>query len=131
VPHAVAKFTNESYEQEPYDEGEGTALERVHITRSFEGDLEGSATAELLTAQTESGSAAYVALDRIKGRLGDREGAFVLQHYGTISPDGSEIAGAVVPGSGTGGLDGLRGEGTIAVDEDGNHRLTLDYEIGG
>ncbi len=126
---ATAEFTNEKYEQEPYDDRDGTKLERVHISRRFEGDLEGIATAELLTAQTEDGSAAYVALDRISGKLGDREGAFVLQHHGTISPEGSEIAGSIVPGSGTGELDGLSGEGTISVDAEGNHRLILDYEL--
>jgi hypothetical protein len=129
LPRATAEFTNEKYEQEPYDDRDGAKLERVHITRKFEGDLEGIGTAELLTAQTEGGSAAYVALDRISGRLGDREGSFVLQHYGTISPEGSEIAGSVVPASGAGGLEGLSGEGTIAVDAEGNHRLILDYEL--
>ena len=35
----------------------------------------------------------------------------------------------MVPASGAGGLEGLSGEGTIAVDAEGNHRLILDYEL--
>ena len=31
--------------------------------------------------------------------------------------------------SGTGELVGLRGRGSISVDEDGTHRLALDYEF--
>jgi hypothetical protein len=126
---AVAGFENDTYEEEPYDDRDGTILGRVHITRTFSGDIEGTATAELLTATTNEGSAAYVALDRIAGRLGAREGSFVLQHHGTVSPLGAETAGAVVPDSGTGELKGLSGKGEISVDADGNHQLTLEYEL--
>ncbi len=127
--NAVATFTNETYDEEPYDDRDGTVLGRVHITRSFEGDLEGESTAELLTATVDEGSAAYVALDRIAGRLHGREGSFVLQHYGVVSPAGAATAGSVVPDSATGELRGLRGEGRISVAGDGTHALTLEYEL--
>ena len=129
MTHAVATFNNDTYDDQPYDERDGTALGRVRITRSFAGELEGQSTAELLTASTADGSAAYVGLDRISGRLNGREGSFVLMHYGTVSPAGATTAGSVVPGSGTGELAGLRGEGRIAVTEDGTHELTLEYEV--
>lgn len=35
----------------------------------------------------------------------------------------------IVPSSGTGGLAGLTGVGGIRVDEDGTHRLWLDYAL--
>jgi Protein of unknown function (DUF3224) len=56
-------------------------------------------------------------------------GTFVFQHGGTISAEGSHIAGLIVPDSGTGELEGLRGRGDIAVDDEGVHRLALDYEL--
>ena len=130
LPRAAATFVNDTYEEEPYDDREGTVLGRIHITRSFDGDLQGTATAELLTATTESGSAAYVAFDRITARLHARTGSFVLQHHGTISSAGSAIDGAVVPDSATGELRGLRGTGEISVQQ-GTHHLTLDYELDG
>ncbi len=83
----------------------------------------------MLTATTESGSAAYVALDRISGRLHGREGSFVLQHHGLVSAAGATTDGAIVPESGSGELRGLRGQARISVDEDGTHRLTLEYEL--
>jgi hypothetical protein len=129
LTRAVATFTNETYEEETYDDQGGTALGRVHITRSFEGDFDGQSTADLLTARTEDGSATYVALDRISGRMHDREGSFVLEHHGTVSSAGASTAGMVVPDSGTGELRGLRGEGQIAVDDEGNHELALEYEL--
>jgi Protein of unknown function (DUF3224) len=127
---AVAPFTNETYEEEKYGEQAGTALGRVHITRSFRGDIEGTATAELLTATAPDGSAAYVALDAISGKLGGREGSFVLEHHGSVSADGAVTAASIVPGSGTGQLTGLRGGGRINADADGNHELVLEYELG-
>jgi hypothetical protein len=129
VPRATATFVNTTYEEEPYDDREGTVVGRIHIARTFEGDLEGESSAELLTARTEAGSAAYLALDRIAGRLGGRSGSFVLAHHGTISAAGSANAASVVPDSGTGELAGLRGRGSISIDDDGTHRLAFDYEF--
>lgn len=65
----------------------------------------------------------YIALDRINGRLQGREGSFVVHHRGVISAGGATTDGAIVPGSGSGELRGLRGEASIAVDEDGTHQL--------
>ena len=120
---------NHRHDAETYDEGEGAALGRMHIERRFQGDLEGEGTAELLTATAEDGTAVYLALDRISGRLEGREGSFVLHHRGVLSADGAEIDGAIVPGSGTGELEGITGQGAITVDDDGTHRLTLDYKL--
>jgi hypothetical protein len=129
LPRASATFINTTYDEEPYDDGGGTVLGRIHIARTFEGDLEGESSAELLTARTETGSAAYVALDRIACRLGDRSGSFVLAHHGTVSEEGSANAASVVPDSATGELAGLRGRGSISVAGDGTHILTLEYEF--
>jgi hypothetical protein len=120
---------NHRHDAETYDDREGAVLGRIHIERSFQGDLEGEATAELLTATAKNGAAVYLALDRISGRLEGREGSFVLQHRGVLSADGAEIDGAIVPGSGTGELRGITGHGSITVDDDGAHRLTLEYEL--
>ena len=129
MPRASATFVNATYDEEPYDHREGTVLGRIRITRTFEGDLVGESSAELLTAKTEAGSATYVALDRIACKLRDRSGSFVLVHHGTISAAGSANAASVVPDSGTGELAGLRGRGSISVAEDGTHTLALDYEF--
>ena len=74
--------------------------------------------------------AGYVASERVTGRLGDREGTFVMQHCGVSLAGNQSTGGHVVPGSGTGGLEDLTGDVVIAVDADGAHTLTLDYEIG-
>ncbi|HEY3191788.1 MAG TPA: DUF3224 domain-containing protein [Solirubrobacterales bacterium] len=127
--NASAPFTNDRYEEEPYGEAEGAELSRVRISRTFTGDLEGESTAELMIAKSEGGGG-YVGHDRITGRLGGKSGGFVFQHGGIMGPDGVSNTGTIVPGSGTGELEGITGEGTMLADEDGNHTLTLQYELG-
>jgi hypothetical protein len=126
--NASAPFTNDRYDEEPYADAEGTQLSRVHISRTFTGDLEGQSTAELMIAKSEGGGG-YVGHDRITATLGGRSGGFVFQHTGLMGPAGVTNAGTIVPGTGTGELDGITGDGTMLADEEGNHTLTLTYEL--
>jgi hypothetical protein len=125
---ASAPFTNDRYDEESYGEAEGTELSRVHISRSFSGDLEGASIAELLIAKSEGGGG-YVGHDRITGTLQGKSGGFVFQHSGLMGPEGVTNTGAIVPGSGSGELAGITGEGRMLADEEGNHTLTLEYEL--
>ena len=105
-------------------------LSRLTIDKRFQGDLEGISKGEMLALQTEvKGSAGYVALERVSGKLKGRAGSFVLQHSATMSrgePD-SEIT--VVPDSGTGELRGLSGKMSITVLPDGAHNYEFDFKI--
>ncbi len=103
-------------------DGHGAAL----VRKRFRGALEGTSIAELTSLRTDGG-AGYVASERVEGTLEGRTGSFVIQH-GEVS-DGSTPArafGHVVPGSGTGELEGLRGEAAF-VHDDAGARLTLTY----
>jgi hypothetical protein len=126
--NASAPFTNDRYDEEAYGESEGIEVSRVHISRTFSGDLEGESTAELLIAKSEGGGG-YVGHDRITGALGGKRGGFVFQHTGLMGPEGVTNTGTIVPGTGSGELAGITGEGTMLADEDGNHTLTLKYSI--
>ncbi len=132
--NAVSSFQVTGWEQVPYDDGTaGPAMSRATVKKAFEGDLEGESTAELLMCQADtsdlSAGAGYVASERVTGRLGDRDGTFILQHWGVSAAGTQRTGGHVVPGSGTGDLAGLTGDVVVAVDADGAHTLTLDYEI--
>jgi hypothetical protein len=126
--NASAPFTNDVYDEESYGEAEGAELSRIHISRTFTGDLEGESVAELLIAKSERGGG-YVGHDRISGTLQGNSGGFVFQHTGLMGPEGITNTGTIVPGTGTGELAGITGEGTMLADEEGNHTLTLDYEL--
>jgi uncharacterized protein (TIGR03086 family) len=74
-------------------------------------------------------SRAYVAMERIVGRLGGRSGSFVLLHTATATVDGGLTRWVIVPDCATGELRGLRGEAQISIDADGGHSMTLQYHL--
>lgn len=127
--HATGTFDIDSWEQTPYDERDGVSLSRTRVTKTFHGDIEGISTAELLMAGARDGSAAYVGLERIEGRVHGRSGSFVLQHSATMTRGAPSANWTVVPDSGTGELRSLRGEAQIINEPDGGHTFTLDYEL--
>src|SRR5262249_26429098 len=126
--HATGKINVKKYEPAPYDQpADGPALFRIHVEEDFSGDIEGSGVAEFLqTARSES-EASFVGVERVTGSLGGRSGSFVLQDQGTVKDGVVSGTWFVVPGSGSGELVGLRGEGgfTAALGEDAD--ITLDY----
>ena len=64
-----------------------------------------------LAVSRADGSASFAGVERFSGELDGCSGTFILQNSGTL--DGGEVSGSwfVVPGSGTEGFTGLRGEG--------------------
>jgi hypothetical protein len=128
--HATGTFDVETWQDEPYDEAEGANLRRARLTKTFHGDLEGRSTVEMLMAQAQDESAAYVAFERLDVRVHGRSGTFVLQHCASGTRDQRSATLTVVPDSGTGELRSLRGTMQIAVGPDGGHSFDLDYELG-
>ncbi|HEY0319458.1 MAG TPA: DUF3224 domain-containing protein [Pyrinomonadaceae bacterium] len=126
---ARGTFDVQASPQPPYDTAEGATLSRVSISKQFQGDLEAISTVEMLGAMTETkGSAGYVAIERVKGKLHGRTGSFVLQHSGTMMRGEQELVVSVVPDSGTNELKGISGKMKIDIVE-GKHLYTFDYII--
>jgi hypothetical protein len=128
----TATFEVTGWDERPYDEpADGPVLKQITVRKSFSGALDGSSVAQLLAAQGEDGRG-YVASERVEGVLDGRSGTFVLQH-GAIEGDGAlRSFGSVVPGSGTGELQGLTGDATFVHDESGaTLTLSLGFATGG
>jgi len=127
---ANARFAIKSWDEKPYSEGQDLPkLTRATVSKTFTGDLEGEGQVEYLMMYRADGTAAFVGLERISGRLGGRSGTFVLQRTGVFEGGKASESYAVVPGSATGQLRGLRGGGTSAVGHGAEHPFTLDYEL--
>jgi hypothetical protein len=127
---ATATFQVKGWDENPYDEMDGVAkLTRARVTKSFSGDIEGEGTVEYLMMHREDGTASFVGLERIVGRIGDRSGSFVLRHTGTFEGGTAKATWSVVPGSGTSELRGLRGEGGFASAHAEEYSMTLDYDF--
>jgi hypothetical protein len=128
--HAIATFQIKSWDEKPYNEIEGLPkLTRASVTKSCKGDIEGEGMLEYLMMYRADGSASFVGLERIVGRLGGRSGSFVLQHSGVFEGGVAKATYFVVPGSGTGDLHGLRGEGSFASGHAQEYPMTLDYDF--
>jgi hypothetical protein len=107
----------------------GAPLGRMTMSKQFHGDLEGTSTGEMLTAGTNvKGSAGYVAIERVSGKLDGRTGTFVLQHSGIMSRGKGKLIITIVPDSGTDELEGITGEMSIII-EDGQHSYELNYDL--
>ena len=125
---ATAKIEVHTYEPETYqNSGGGTDLVEIHVTEAFHGDIEGQGVVRFLQAMRADGSASFVGIERVTGSIADRSGTFLLQDAGTV--EGSVVSGTwfVIPGSGTGGLAGLRGEGGFTANLGEDADITLDY----
>jgi len=109
--HAKATITVQSSESNPYDQTAKTSLLEVRLNERFTGDIEGESAVRALQALGEDKSARLVSLQRFSGRLGRRNGSFVLQGSEVVENGEIKATWFVVPGSGTGDLAGLRGEG--------------------
>ena len=112
---------------ETYNKTVGANLGRLSIDKQFHGDLEAVSQGEMLSAMGAiTGSAGYVAIERVSGKLAGRSGSFVFQHSGTMTRGAPQLSVSVVPDSGSGELGGLSGTMAIII-ADGKHSYEFDY----
>jgi uncharacterized protein DUF3224 len=127
---ARAQFTIKSWDEKPYSEGTDLPkLTRASVTKTFSGDIEGEGHVEYLMMYRSDGSATFVGLERIVGRVGGKAGTFVLQRTGVFEGGQAKESYSVVAGSGTGELHGLRGDGTSALGHGSDYPFLLNYEL--
>jgi len=111
-------------------EAETANIGRMSGDKQFHGELEATGKGEMLSVQTAvEGSAAYVALELVSGKLQGRSGTFVLQHSSTMGHGEYHQSITVVPDSGTGQLVGIAGKMTIIIKNDGKHFYEFDYTL--
>ena len=127
---ASARFAIKSWEEAPYSEGEGLPkLTRASVSKTYSGDIAGDGHVTYLMIYRSDGSATFLGLERVVGQISGRTGSFVLQRTGVFEGGLAKESYAVVPGSGTGELLGLAGEGSSAVGHGLEHPFVLDYEL--
>jgi hypothetical protein len=103
-------------------------ISRMSGEKQFHGDLEATSQVEMLSVGDPRGSAGYVAMERVTGKLKGRSGSFALQHSGTMTRGAPQLAITVVPDSGTGELAGLSGKMNITI-ENGKHSYEFEYTL--
>jgi hypothetical protein len=128
--NANARFSIKGWDEKPYNEGEGLPkLTRASVTKTFTGDIEAESSVEYLMMYRSDGSAMFTGLERVTGRIGDKSGTFVLERTGVFEGGQAKESYSVVPGSGTGQLSGLSGEGNSSVGHGSDLPFSLSYEL--
>ena len=113
----------------PQSDVADTTLGRMTIDKQIHGDLEATSQGQMLTAATATkGSAGYVAIERVTGKLNGHSGSFILQHNATMTRGKPQLSITVVPDSGTGELVGLTGTMMINITE-GKHFYDFEYTL--
>jgi hypothetical protein len=127
---ANARFAIKRWDEKPYSEGQDQPrLTRASVTKTYTGDIEGEGQVEYLMMYRSDGSATFVGLERVVGRIGGKTGTFVLQRTGIFESGQAKESYSVIPGSATGDLQGLLGDGSSAVGHGMEHPFTLSYEV--
>ena len=124
---AQAKITVLDSEAKPYDQTTSPALMEIRLNETFTGDIDGESTVRALQVLRDDRSASMVSMQRVRGKLGGRQGTFVLQGSELVENGKIRATWFVVPGSGTGDLSGLRGEGGFEGGFGQGADGTLDY----
>ena len=127
---ARAHFAIKSWDEKPYSEGPDLPkLTRASVTKTLTGDIDGEGKVEYLMMYRADGSATFVGLERVRGKIAGKSGTFVLQRVGVFESGQAKESYTVIPGSGTGELRGLSGEGKTAVGHGMEHPFELNYEF--
>lgn len=128
---ANSRFAITSWDEKPCGDDQAVPkLTRATVAKTFTGDIEGQGHVEYVMMYRRDGSATFVGLERIVGRVDGKSGSFVLQRTGVFAGGLAKESYSVVPGSATGELQGLGGDGSSAVGHGMEHPFTLNYELG-
>lgn len=128
--NANARFAIKSWDEKPYSEGQDQPkLTRASVTKTYTGDIEGEGQVEYLMMYRSDGSATFVGLERVVGRIGGKTGSFVLQRTGVFESGQAKESYSIISGSATGDLQGLLGGGSSAVGHGMEHPFALSYEL--
>lgn len=100
--HAKGSFDMKMTPAEPTDFEKANDITRVTSDKTWHGDFEGVSHGEMITGSTTStGSMAYVAIERMTGKLNGRQGSFTFSHRATMmkgdAPSAGELSVMVVP----------------------------------
>ena len=127
---ASARFAIKSWDEKPYGEGENLPkLTRASVTKAYTGDIVGEGQVEYLMMYRSDGSATFVGLERVVGRIAGKSGSFVLQRTGVFEDGLAKESYSVIPGSARGDLHGLSGDGISALGHGTDYPFTLNYEL--
>ncbi len=126
----TSTFTLKSWDEKPYDEADGAPrLTRASVLYAFEGEMSGEGRLEYLMTYLPDASALFVGFQRFVGRVGASQGSFIFQHGGRFANGVASDTWTVVPGSGTDGLAGIRGQVEFSAPQQDRYEVLFEYDF--
>lgn len=106
----------------------GSPAGRMLIKKSYQGDMTGSGTGQMISKRTEKGTAVYYAIEEFSGSIKGKSGGFTLVHNGHMSKESRSLEVNILEGSGSGELQEISGSMLIIQDASG-HSFELKFEL--
>ena len=125
--YEIKSWDEKTWEGKTWNEVSGPKQTHAKVSLAYHGDLEAEAAIQFLMAYPDDASAVVIGLEKVTGRIGGRAGSFMLQDIGRFENGVARSTMSVVPGSGTGELAGLAGQGSSVAEHDG--KLTYHFEF--
>jgi uncharacterized protein DUF3224 len=116
------------WEERSYDAEDLPQLTHAAVSQELQGGIEGEASIQYLLAAHEDRTATFIGLARVVGRIGEREGTFVMQDVGTFRNGVAKGKWTILSGTSTGDLEGIRGEGFFDTSHE-NATYTLEVSF--
>lgn len=126
---ATGSFQLSSWNEDTYDDGPVGKMTLATVSQNFSGDISGDGSVRWLMAYGGDGTARFVGLQKVDGRLADRQGTFVLETAGDFDGQMARWEATVIPGSGTGELTGLRGSGRFGAVHGPEATYEIEYQL--
>ena len=127
---ATATFGIEGWDEQPtFDGDDGRKITRATVTKQYHGDLEATGVMEYVMAYAPDGTATFVGIERVDGRLAGRRGTFVMRDGGEFRDGVAASSFEILAGSGTGELSGLRGSAAVDAVKADTQAMRLRYEL--
>lgn len=123
-------FNIQSWEEETLHElEEERSIRKAAVRQAYNGHLRGESELVYLMTYTDDATARFVGVELFEGKVGDLEGRMTLHHEGRYEKGIARSRCRVVPGSATGGLKGITGEGHFEA-EGNKVEFRFSYETG-
>lgn len=128
--NAASSFTVTSWEEKPYEGAtEEIKITQALVSKNYTGDISGVGSVIYIMKHQPDGTANFIGLQQINGTIAGRSGSFAIEQNGHFN--GREASGTCViqPGSGTGDLATLTGEGHFSAPVGQVGTLNLTYSL--
>jgi hypothetical protein len=130
MAYAEGEFDIINWDEQTYLElPQGGKLTRASVVQTFHGGIEGEGSVEYLMAYPREDAATYAGMMVVSGLMNGKSGGFVMQVSGTFDEGLAAGTWFVIPGTGSGELAGLKGDGGFGPHGHGSMPYTLDYEL--